>query len=77
MGVVIDRFSSADHLRGKSRTYQAVKDAVLNAGRFSTFEASDSPELFRQLERDPDIETFAMGYPWHGVRLASRTQEGR
>ena len=66
-------FDSAEHLRGRARTYAAVKAAVLEAGRFSVFEATASrqkAEMFDRLERDPEIETFRNppGFPWIGVR---------
>ena len=70
--IFIDCFDSADHLTGRKRTYAAVKAAVLKAGRFSTFEATSNMKnarLFTKLCRDPEIETFDMGYPWTGVRL--------
>lgn len=71
----ICRFDSAEHLTGKKRTYEAVKAAVLEAGKFSTFEAtanSKNASLFTKLCRDPEIETFDMGYPWTGVRLKAK-----
>ncbi len=71
--IYVDRFDSTMHLRGKARTYEAVKAAALVAGRFSVFEATDTPaaaRLFTRLERDPDVETFRNppGYPWIGIR---------
>lgn len=65
------RFDTAEHLTGKRRTYAAVKEAVLAAGRFSAFEASanaKSAAIFTRLCRDPDVETFDLGFPWTGVR---------
>lgn len=67
----ICQFDSAEHLRGRARTYDAVKAAVLAAGRFSCFEASASEangRLFTLLCRDPELETFQLGFPWVGVR---------
>ena len=69
MSVFIDRFSSADHLKGKERTYEAVKTAVLEAGRFSAFEAVETPRAFERLMQDPEIQVVEMGYPWIGVKL--------
>lgn len=69
--IFVDRFDSASHITGKKRTYEAVKAAVLEAGMFSTFEASDNQRdavLFMRLMKDPEIEVFEMGFPWHGVR---------
>jgi hypothetical protein len=68
----IDVFDSAGHLRGKRRTYASVRTAVLEAGRFSTFEATENiknARLFTRLCADPEIETFNLGFPWTGVRL--------
>ena len=76
--IIIDTFDSAGHIAGKKRTYDAVKSAVLDAGRFSTFEACESmrsAKLFMRLERDPEIEVFKMGYPWHGVRRRAPTAQ--
>lgn len=65
-------FDSVGDLRGKVRTYEAVKARVLAAGRFSVFdESSSGPKsaaLFRRLRLDPEIEVFRLDYPWHGVR---------
>jgi hypothetical protein len=66
------RFDSADHLVGKRRTYEAVKAAVLEAGRFSIFEATKNQAnaaMFTQLTRDPEVETDnTRGYPWIYVK---------
>jgi hypothetical protein len=65
------RFDSAEHLTGKKRTYKSVKTAVLEAGRFSVFEATanmKSARLFTRLCADTEVETFDMGFPWTGVR---------
>jgi hypothetical protein len=77
MKVYIDSFSSTD-LKGKSLTYENVKKQVLKAGRFSCFEASETPKhgkLFTQLCRDPEVEILkedhGFHYPWTGVRLKS------
>jgi hypothetical protein len=73
--VHICRFDSADHVKGRKRTYAAVKAAVLAAGRFSVFEATATArdaQLFTELGRDPEIETLhdeqGFNYPWVGVR---------
>lgn len=68
----ICRFDSAEHLRGRARTYEAVREAVLKAGRYSVFEATAtqaSAALFTRLDKDPTLERFELGYPWIGVRL--------
>ena len=52
-------------------TYAELKAAVLEAGRFSVFEATETPKAARfytRLCKDPDIETFKLGFPWTGVR---------
>jgi hypothetical protein len=69
--IYIDTFDSAGHLRGKKRTYETVKASILEAGRFSTFEATETAKnarLFTRLCADPEIETFDLGFPWTGVR---------
>lgn len=73
MSVVhIDCFEAAGHVTGKRRCYESVREAVIKAGRFSCFEATASMTnavWFTRLCRDPEIETFDLGYPWTGVRL--------
>ena len=70
----LDRFDSAEHLRGKTRTYKAVKEAVVAAGRFSIFEATATAadaRLFTRLSRDPGlVVTRDDGYPWITVKMA-------
>ena len=65
-------FDSVGDLRGKARTYEAVKARVLTAGRFSTFDESTSgpklAALFRRLRLDSAIEVYRLDYPWYGVR---------
>jgi hypothetical protein len=66
----IDVFDSAGDLRGKKRTYEAVKERVIAAGRFSIFEATNSDRdiaIFSQLERDKELVITRLGYPWIGV----------
>jgi hypothetical protein len=67
----VDRFDTTLDILGRKRTYAAVKARVLEVGRFSCFEASAtdaSARMFDSLVRDPEVETFDMGYPWTGVR---------
>lgn len=67
----ICQFETTEHLKGKKRTYATVKAAVLEAGRFSTFEATSTQKnarLFTKLCQDPEVETFDLGFPWTGVR---------
>lgn len=72
--IFLDRFDTVSDLRGKKRTYENIKAAVLAAGRFSCFDVETEKDgvMFTELCRDPEIETFDMGYPWTGVRR--RTQ---
>ncbi len=55
-----------------AKSYDELKAAVLKVGRFSCFEASataGSAQFYNRLCRDPEVETFDMGYPWTGVRM--------
>lgn len=73
--IFLDRFDSVSDLRGRKRTYENIKAAVLRAGKFSCFDVEtekDGRMFTRLCHYDPEIETFDMGYPWTGVRL--RTQ---
>lgn len=66
----VDVFSSADTVTRKTR-YEDLKAAIVKAGRFSVFEATANglaAGMFDRLCRDPEIETFWLGYPWTGVR---------
>jgi len=72
--IFLDSFDTVSDLRGKNRTYENIKAAVLKAGRFSVFDvetAKDGKIFTRLCHDDPEIETFDMGYPWTGVRLKS------
>ena len=64
-------FDSTMDIKGKRLTYATIKAAVLEAGRFSVFEATHTrlrAKLFDQLCKDPEMETFQMGFPWTGIR---------
>lgn len=77
---IICCFTSVSDLRGKDRTYENIKAAVLKAGKFSCFDVETNRDgrLFTQLCRDPEIETFDLGYPWTGVRRRTpRALDGR
>lgn len=68
---IIDRFDTTEHIVGRKRTYESVKAAALAAGRFSVFEATANAKnasIFTRLCRDPEVETFDLGFPWTGVR---------
>ena len=50
--------------------YAAFREAVLKAGRFSVWEATESKanaKLFERLCRDPEIVTEPLGFPWTKV----------
>ena len=75
--VHVDTFSVTHDLRGRARTYEAVKAAVLAAGRFSIFEATATAadaRLFNRLSDDPDLITdHTQPYPWIYVRRRDTT----
>lgn len=75
--ISISIHSSTSHLTGKKRTYEAVKTAVIEAGRFSVFEACDMSRLFSKLEADREIATFKLGFPWTGVRRRLTAEEAQ
>lgn len=65
----VDSFEALD--LPKRPTYQQVKREVLRRGRFSAFEASEHPDLFDELARDPEVMLDSSGpYPWTKVRDA-------
>jgi hypothetical protein len=71
--VHICRFDSVSHLRGKDRTYENIKKAVLAAGKFSVFDVETDKDgrIFTQLCQDPELAIIEMDYPWTGVKLKS------
>lgn len=69
--VHVCRFDAVELPRGRRLTYATLKAAVLAAGRFSVFEATQNARvarLFDELARDPSIEMETVGYPWTRVR---------
>ena len=51
--------------------YEDFREAVLRAGRFSVFEATEAPRAARLYDRlcaDPEVEVVLQGFPWTGVR---------
>jgi hypothetical protein len=69
--VIVCRFDSTSHLRGRQRTYENIKAAVLDAGQFSEFDIQTDKDarMFTKLcHDDPEIEIIKLGYPWTGVR---------
>jgi hypothetical protein len=74
-GFHICSFDTTGDLRGKKLTYENVKSIVLEVGRFSVFEATATNKhatIFTRLCKDPEVETFDMGYPWTGVRRRAK-----
>lgn len=64
-------FSALDIPRGKRNDYEAVKAALLAAGRFSIFEATDTAKmarLFDRLSKDPELEFVTLQFPWTAVK---------
>lgn len=74
--IYLDRFDTVSDLRGKRRTYENIKAAVLAAGRFSCFDVETRKDgiMFDKLCKDPEIETFKMSYPWTGVRRVEKKE---
>lgn len=69
--IFLDRFDTVSDLRGRERTYENIKAAVLAAGKFSCFDVEtekDGKMFTRLCHYDEEIETFEMAYPWTGVR---------
>ena len=70
--IYLDRFDTVSHLRGRNRTYENIKAAVLAAGRFSCFDVETKKDgvMFTKLCNDPELEidTVNFVYPWTGVR---------
>lgn len=53
------------------KTYRQLKALVLEAGRFSIFEATQNrrvARLFTELAKDPEVEIVTEGYPWSSVK---------
>jgi hypothetical protein len=73
--IFLDSFDTVSDLRGKNRTYENIKAAVLTAGKFSCFDVETEKDgrMFTDLCSDPEVEIFDMSYPWTGVRR--RTQQ--
>lgn len=70
------RFDTVLDMPRKLQTYQNVKARVLEAGKFSIFEATHNDYLagiFTRLVRDPglEIDSKNVAYPWTAVRLRS------
>jgi len=71
----ICRFDSTGDISNRKLTYSLVKSIVLEAGRYSIFEATDTPKrakLFTMLGEDEEIvEDRTRDYPWIYVRAAT------
>ena len=77
--VFIDSFTTLDDLKGKNRTYENIKAAVLKAGKFSCFDivTHKDAKIFTELcNLDPEIEIDKINfqYPWTGVRLKEKRE---
>lgn len=62
---------SAVELKSKRPKYETLKAAVLKAGRFSCFEAAETPYLaglYTRLCRDPDLLVTNEQFPWTKVK---------
>lgn len=60
-----------EELKGKKLTYDAVRRIVLEAGKFSVFEATATQKharLFTRLCKDPGLVITKFGFPWTGVK---------
>lgn len=65
----LDRFDTTLDIPKKQRTYETIKARVLEAGRFSVFEAQEDAGNFDRLCRDTELVLTDLGYPWTGVTL--------
>ena len=53
-------------------TYESIKARVIEAGRFSVWDATQSrkrAKMFTRLEHDPDLVLTRVGFPWIKVEL--------
>ena len=76
MRVHICSFQAGDTVTRKTK-YEDLKAQILKAGRFSVFEASNSPRsagMFDRLCSDPEIVTSELGFPWTSVKLREPVQ---
>jgi hypothetical protein len=77
---IVCSFESTDDLRGKRLTYENVKARVLEAGRFSVFEATVTQKharLFDRLMKDPELAfDQSCGFPWTKVQRIQPPQPG-
>lgn len=64
-------FDTVSDLRGRHRTYENIKAAVLRAGKFSCFDVQTKKDgkIFTALCRDPELEIIELPYPWTGIKL--------
>jgi hypothetical protein len=71
--VFVCSFTALSDLKGKQRTYENVKAAVLKAGRFSCFDVNtkNDEKIFTKLCNDPELEITHEQYPWTNVKLRS------
>jgi len=66
-------FTALSDLRGKQRTYENVKKAVLKSGRFSCFDVNtkNDEKIFTKLCQDAELEITHEQYPWTNIKLRS------
>jgi hypothetical protein len=69
--IFLDRFDTVSHLRGRNRTYENIRAAVLAAGRYSEFDIETARDIrmFMRLLNDPELEITRLQYPWTGVKV--------
>jgi Tol biopolymer transport system component len=69
--VFLDSFDTVSDLRGRQRTYENIKAAVLRAGKFSCFDVQTKRDaiIFNTLCNDPELEVVNLQYPWTSVKL--------
>lgn len=72
--VYICSFDSTGDLP-KRATYEQIKKRVLEAGRYSVFEACDRPYIFMRLDKDPDVEVTRLWFPWFSVKRKETKKE--
>lgn len=63
-------FEAVDLKKGDLSDYDAFRQAVLTAGRFSVFEATETmakANMFTRLSKDPTVCCTPEGFPWTKV----------
>ena len=68
--VIVCSLSSGPEKITRRTKYDDVKAAVVKAGRYSVFEATANEfaaAIFTCIDRDPELITKRIAYPWIGV----------